>query len=460
MKLQPSKSFRSGSSLASHAGAVAFPFAALLGACSGDAVNMGEDTAVELPPPYSVCAENPTLSGDVVVHNQDELNALEGCEVVEGDLNVVPFAGADLRPLHALTAVGGLLSFSEPPPADGWVTPAGPCISSCIEPAIGATPSDWLSSLEGLESLETVGSLRIVGLSASDVEPLQNLRSLTDGGYLSLTKCHNLRDLNGLRNVTGILDLEIIADSLETIAALQLPRQMNSVHLEGASLRDLGTFPVRGVLNFLKLVGSSLENLDPLAELDWVGTDLSIRGNPLLTNMDGLNGLVSAGALHVSNNDSLERFPEFTALEHLRAFSMYNNDVLHDLSAFHAAHHRVTLRPTLLSLDWSNAEFPDYIDISGNPALESFAMPMRWRFGELVRIVGNDNLRHLDLGSFETMDWLWISDNQALESVEHARLGTIDKLQVEHNPSLLPSAFDGIPRFETIMVGNAGQTQL
>jgi hypothetical protein len=43
----------------------------------------------------------------VTVENQDQPNELEGCEVIEGQPDVLPFAGADLRPLHALREVGG-----------------------------------------------------------------------------------------------------------------------------------------------------------------------------------------------------------------------------------------------------------------------------------------------------------------------------------------------------------------
>src|SRR5262245_7722981 len=83
---------------------------ALISACSDNVVNVGEngETAAELTTePSSSC---PT--GDVVVKNQAELDALEGCTALGGSLTIVPFEGADLRSLHALESVAGLLETS------------------------------------------------------------------------------------------------------------------------------------------------------------------------------------------------------------------------------------------------------------------------------------------------------------------------------------------------------------
>src|SRR5688572_20317555 len=69
--------------------------------CGGGTVSLGEEeVAIEEPPPvYSDCQFDGSLAGEVVVRNQAELDALEGCPVIDGDLFIAAFEGADLRPL-------------------------------------------------------------------------------------------------------------------------------------------------------------------------------------------------------------------------------------------------------------------------------------------------------------------------------------------------------------------------
>src|SRR5688572_22214317 len=50
----------------------------------------------------SRCATSPSLPGPLTVADQRELDALAGCETIDGDLSIAPFDGADLRPLGSL----------------------------------------------------------------------------------------------------------------------------------------------------------------------------------------------------------------------------------------------------------------------------------------------------------------------------------------------------------------------
>ncbi|MEY2932973.1 MAG: hypothetical protein RL033_3722, partial [Pseudomonadota bacterium] len=107
------------SSLARATSAAAIGMCATLLGCSADSINMGEGapTPVERarPPSSSRCAESPILEEDVVVRNQQELNALEGCEVIDGSLYVGAFERGQLRALHALRAVSHEIVIGETP---------------------------------------------------------------------------------------------------------------------------------------------------------------------------------------------------------------------------------------------------------------------------------------------------------------------------------------------------------
>jgi hypothetical protein len=427
-----------------------FAWSGLVWACSGEVVNMGEDA--DPPPPYSRCLQSSTLTGDVRVEDQQQLNELDGCQAIEGGLNIVPFAGADLAPLHALRSVGGLLSLSEPEPAEGWVARTWD-VYSYNDPPMGQEfaalyENGWVESLQGLEALERVGGLRIAGLAAETIEPLAKLESLANGGYLSLTHCPNLRDLQGLRSVSGVLDLQIDCDALESLDGLSLPPQINSVHLKGPHLADLGSFGVRGVVTNLFILGTALDTLDGLSALQWVGGDLTLADNGALTNMNGLNALQNAGSLTIASSGLLERLPAFEALEQLQSLTVAGNAALRDTSAFYDAHSWHQIESSVFARDQTQATRPIWIEVSGNPELESFAMPMQWHHSYMVAIGANAKLREIDLGWFRKIEWLMIHDNPALERIVHNQLDSVDLLDVQYNPLLPANTFEDIRAFD------------
>ena len=79
----------------------------VLSACSGDLLEVGRIAEPVYVAPR-VCASSPPTAGIEVI-SQAELEALAGCEVVDGDVRIAPFEGADLSPLRALRAVRGRL---------------------------------------------------------------------------------------------------------------------------------------------------------------------------------------------------------------------------------------------------------------------------------------------------------------------------------------------------------------
>jgi hypothetical protein len=419
---------------------------ALLCACSADVVNVGENEDALTVPASSRCQQSATLSGNVIIKNQEQLNDLKGCTTIEGDLAIVPFAAADLRPLHALKEVTGHLHVYDGPPEDPETATA-----AHVNRIQALYDNGWLSSLEGLESLERVGGLGLVGLTAETLEPLSNLRSLTNGGSLMLHHCPNLRDLTGLENVTGLVDLHIACENLESLAALKLPRQLNGMHLVGARLAELGSQSLEAVLGELMISRTALETLDELTSLGYVGGALVVEHNPALQNLDGLNALTSAGTLIVRSNALVQRLPEYSSLGRLGGIMIYDNPALVELSSFGSPS---GLTPELSARDLLSYR-PNLIEVIGNPELQTFTVPALLQSGGYVAIENNAKLSSVDLGMLASIDLLTIKNNPVLDAVELGALGSVDSLNVLNNPSLPSSSFDGVRTFESQMSGNA-----
>jgi hypothetical protein len=423
--------------------AVALP--ALLGACSGDVVNVGENE--EPLNEGTACSQAPV--GDIVVWNQAELDALEGCTTIDGDLQIVPFAGADLRPLHALRSVTGQLRFEAP----GDIVDA-----ATLNDFDELNRTGWLT-LDGLEALESVGGLYIAGLATPSLAPLSNLRVVTEGD-LFLQDCGGLRDLHGLENLRGVDSLILTCDELESMAALRLTGEISSIHISGQRLTELGSVGVWGVLSEVILSGTGLANLDAFAELSYVGGALAILDNPALTNVDGLSQFEGGGGLVIRGNAALSRLPAFDAITRLDALMIQDNAVLSELPAFSGLNPELNGAGDDPDGQWSIRDQlslrPDHIDISDNPALRQFDVPGGWHSGRRVAIRNNAALERVGLGQLAAIDLLEIESNPLLADVELAALATVDSLRVRDNPQLPGAAFDAVQTFARDMSGNAG----
>jgi Leucine-rich repeat (LRR) protein len=451
--------------------------AALLG-CSGDVVNLGEDASPRpTPPSYSRCVDSPTLTADVYVGQQSELDALEGCETIDGDLYVQPFFHPALRPLHELKVVTGTLAFGQL---------SRPEEQSPEEVELAASVfGRWLPSLEGLEALESVGSLKIGEVSAFDLAPLSGLRALTGEGILVVTG-GNLRDLAPLGRLRGIRSLHVYGERLESIAELELPPTLSVLDLNGEHLSELGSLrQLRSVEGWLNLSGIAvrdltsfsalesvgeffvnsrvLENLNGLEQLTDVGGDVSILGNPLLDNIDALTTLRHAEHLAISNNASLRQIPDFPALGPLKGLHIMDNPALEHVAEFSGiwAEASLPLRNGTRTRSYADAlntiyRRPDAIRIINNPALRAFSMPVGWEGGKYVEINNNASLETLALTELENIGVLQITSNPQLRSVGLGLLDTVDSLTVLDNRQLLPSTFDPVQTFERNMSGNAG----
>ncbi len=119
------------------------------------------------------------------------------------------------------------------------------------------------------QSLTTAGNITIGTSGPSDIvnlSPLSNLTQLT--GTLRVASNPNLSSLNRLHNITSIRQLEILSNA----------RIVN--------LDDLNITEINGSL-FIKDNGL-LENIDAISLISAIPSDIDIRQNASLLNLDGL----------------------------------------------------------------------------------------------------------------------------------------------------------------------------
>jgi hypothetical protein len=413
---------------------------ASLGACSSEAVRMGEvdpdavgGTSSQSLPASSRCHESTTIQGDVWIDNQAQLDALEGCEVIEGHLTIGGFHDADLRPLHALTTVRGSILI------DMAVAPEAPNVE---------TP--MLDSLEGLESLQSAASLDLRGLLADNVDALSNLAMLTTG-RLWILASPNLRALDGLANLRAVTDLVLACPALEDIAPLQLADAMTGLNIYAARFSRLSPLGV-GIVSGgpLEISNTELRNLDAFAGLVYAPGNIRIGDNPLLENIDGLKDLQFAGPLSISHNPSLAHLPPFSTLKTLSALEVSDNDSLVEIPAFSFSGAGAGGQDPLSLLSRSSA----LAVITDNAALSSITLPEMWLGGSALIIDNNPALEQVNLTQQLSYDYLSITGNPALASVDIGVLGTVDLLEVLDNPELDTSVFGSVQTFETRMSSN------
>jgi hypothetical protein len=421
------------------------------GACAGDTFELGEVSRdVEASP--SRCESSALVEGSVVLENQEQIEQLEGCEEIAGDLYIRPFAGADFSSLAALKKVGGALELGRLTVFDLEDAPleVQDGIDAINEQEQALLDSGCFTSLVGFEGLERAGSLSLNGVGAADLQGFSNLSALTNGGVLQIGPCSNLRDLGGLERLSGVVELTQQCNSLESLAGPSFAPSMSNAYIVGASLADLGSFAPESV-NELRIEDTALENLDALSQLSRAN-HIDIFGNRALSNADALEALSFVGDLRIANSPLLERLPELAAIYELDTLSITGNDALTNV-------------PSLPNIglvsgpaEWGNLApeeavrvRPDILQITGNSALQSLAIPAGWLAVGYLDISSNGQLTRIDLGNLHAADALAIGGNPALTSVELGSLETVDDLRIVNNPLLPLEPFDAVQAFRRLV---------
>jgi hypothetical protein len=248
--------------------------------------------------------------------------------VIDGQLWIRDASFTDLRPLAALKRVTDELA-----------------VVNCAE----------LESLEGLTSLERVGSLAIMNNERlSSLDGLETLQAIGGGA---------------INHRFAISDNPL----LTRIAALaEATLTVTQVELHGnAALTSLEGLPRVQSLEWLGVRGSALTSLAALADLEH-GGEILIESNPNLVAL-GLAALEDVGTMAVAENGALEH----VALPALRtgdSLAVNGNAALLDLdvSALGSLSNRLTINgnPLLTTLgDLSALESVEVLEISYNALL-------------------------------------------------------------------------------------------
>ncbi|GHC54777.1 cadherin repeat domain-containing protein [Ulvibacter litoralis] len=160
--------------------------------------------------------------------------------------------------------------------------------------------NDGLTSLTGLENIETAGTINIMLNDVlTDISALSNITELT----LSLQLYGNpvLANLNGLNNITSVSYLSITDnDSLVNLDDLHISNITESFEIdENDLLTDInglsGISSINGELSIFN--NNSLSNIDGLSNLSTLTDNLFIEMNNNLTDLCGLQNLLTNGGL-------------------------------------------------------------------------------------------------------------------------------------------------------------------
>ncbi len=222
--------------------------------------------------------------------------------------------------------------------------------------------NESLASLDGLENLNSVGALLILGnATLVDLSSLGNLSLIP--GLLAISTNNALTSLSGLGNITSIGAIDIHHnDALTSLYGLD---SLTSVH---------------SIVRILE--NSNLINLNGLSNLVSIGGIVEIEHNANLTSLSGLDNLISIGGfLRISDNDSLATLSGLANLASIEEdLGIHRNDNLMNLTGLgNLASMRflsITNNNNLSSLEGLNQlNTEGGLHIAGNPTLSICAIP-------------------------------------------------------------------------------------
>lgn len=220
--------------------------------------------------------------GNYLIDDLEDIEDLSGYTDIEGTLLIRNVSS--LKGLECLRYVGGGLSI--------WAAPG-------------------LENLEGLDNLETVGSL---GITTDHVDSLTSLKGLENlkyiKGNLSIISIDGLRNLEGLDNLRTIgqsLTFEE-ANGLENLRGLGRLQSVNKIFFSNQD----GPYNFEGIgkiesIRYLGVSGvSHLSSFKGLDSLKYITGKLTVSGNKDVTSLDGLENLRVVGDdFTFTGNDAL-----------------------------------------------------------------------------------------------------------------------------------------------------------
>ena len=257
-----------------------------------------------------------------------------------------------------------------------------------------------LESLEGLNTLETVGGLT---LEANEVLPnLQGLSSLVNVPDLTIQANPGLVSIEGMGALESVGDLSLRSNpmltSVEGAHTLEIRERLDVY--ENPMLRSLRGLHGSAELSSVRLSGGALEDVEFMSGVFQVNS-LEIDKLPQLQALSGLEALTIVESLSLSGNASLTDLSALGSLESIRRASIRSNRTLVSLAGLESLTQTeelyITDNAELRSLDalasLTSVEFG--FRIENNPSLPTCAaealVAQTQHNANLVTISGNDD---------------------------------------------------------------------
>jgi Leucine-rich repeat (LRR) protein len=402
-------------------------FECLDGYCvSGSAAAIARET--ELVPLGPLCERDRAVWRSVHLERAEQVEALRGCERIEGHLQIDAEQVSDLSALESLRVVRGSIDIlARPPLVEGDV------------PRV---------ELAGLERLESAGRLRFVNVAVDSFAPLSALRALDgrDDSGLYLESVRGLSGLDGLGRLEHTLFI-VLSDvpELVSLRGLASLREVGDLDVGGAPLEELGLPAQLAITQHLSLEGTRLRTLEGLGETSQL-TRVGLANNEDLVSLEGLRLAERIDSLVLSGNPQLEDVRALAGLRDVSGSLMLLDSPLRGLAGLEALEHvyEIVINGT------------DIVDLSGlgrlaviesgfilrnNRALASLAGLPAGTSLRSLDLSGNPGLTRLDIGT-ASVDALFISE---CPLVDLSGLGAVtlgSSLGLEGLPNLV--SLDGL----------------
>ncbi|WP_020536461.1 DUF7619 domain-containing protein [Lewinella cohaerens] len=415
-----------------------------------------------------------SLGGSIIIYNA-ALTSLEGLEnftSITGDvqLTILPQL-QNLDDIAGITSIGGNFTISQLPLVERLFTSSS---LASIGGLLNIVSNEQLLNLEGLENLNTVGSLAAVSNSA--LADFTGLEGLTEVTYLfTISGNEHLQSFAGLDNLASIGTRLLIIQN-DGLTNLQGLSSLASVGTDFEIKDNDGLLSLSGIEQLTSIGGhviidknAELVSLNGLEGITVINDQLEITANGDLINMAGLDNLTSIESYFILEyNVSLTSLSGLNNLSNITGLvQIYNNDNLTNLSGLES----LTNLPGSLRINGNNgltslSGLDNLTTIGGGVEIwNQFQLPNLTGLGALESIGGyfsllsNQNLESLaGLESLTTIgSYLWIR-NYSLEDLSAlSNLTTIGSyFQMDGNHALASLQgtenidFTGIDRIELV----------
>jgi len=236
------------------------------------------------------------------------------------------------------------------------------------------------------------------------------------------------------------------------------------LRIEGADISNLDSlYPITSIEQEL-----FINRCDILSDISGIGNlqnviDITIYGNPILTNLNGLDGIVAiSGSLSIYGNDNIS---DISALRNISEIgvSLRISDTkgiqnLNDIENIKKIGGALSIHDNIDLINLSGIENIDSLSsilIEGNPSLKNIDALSNLKYLDVdAYIYYNDSLVNIHLNDLVNLRDLIINHNNQLTSISVNNLqNTIRKIKIEKNDILQEvSGFNLVDTIESIYI--------